>query len=147
MALKDFIFTSESVSEGHPDKVCDQISDALVDAYLVRDPYTRCGIEAAASANEVWVFGQVSSRNPLTHGEIVQVVRRVIREIGYESAEEGIDPDTCTVRVTIDPQSADIATAAARQVIAEGLTPDAGAVLIDQAIAQLPTALAARRAA
>ena len=100
---------------GHPDKLCDQISDALLDAQLVRDPYVRCGIEAAASANEVWVFGQVSSRNPLKHGEIVQIVRRVIREIGYESAEEGIDPDSCTVRVTIDPQSADIAMGVVRE--------------------------------
>ena len=109
------IVTCESMTTGHPDKLCDQISDALLDAQLVRDPYVRCGIEAAASANEVWVFGQVSSRNPLKHGEIVQIVRRVIREIGYESAEEGIDPDTCTVRVTIDPQSADIAMGVVRE--------------------------------
>ena len=108
------IVTCESMTTGHPDKLCDQISDALLDAQLVRDPYVRCGIEAAASANEVWVFGQVSSRNPLKHGEIVQIVRRDIREIGYESAEEGIDPDSCTVRVTIDPQSADIAMGVVR---------------------------------
>ena len=95
------IVTCESMTTGHPDKLCDQISDALLDAHLVRDPYTRCGIEAAASGNEVWVFGQVASRDPLSHSEIEQVARRVIREIGYESAEEGIDPDTCTVRVTV----------------------------------------------
>jgi S-adenosylmethionine synthetase len=108
------IVTCESMTTGHPDKLCDQISDALLDAHLVRDPYTRCGIEAAASGNEIWVFGQVASRDPLSHNEIVQVARRVIREIGYESAEEGINPDTCTVRVTIDPQSGDIAMGVVR---------------------------------
>ena len=108
------IVTCESMTTGHPDKLCDQISDALLDAQLIRDPYVRCGIEAAASANEIWVFGQVASRNPLKYDEIVEIVRRVIRDIGYESAEEGIDPDTCTVRVTIDPQSTDIAMGVVR---------------------------------
>jgi S-adenosylmethionine synthetase len=97
------------MTSGHPDKLCDQISDALLDAHLVRDPYTRCGIEAAASGNEVWVFGQVASSDPLNNEEIEAIVRRVIRDTGYRSAAEGIDPDTCTVRVTIDPQSQDIA--------------------------------------
>ena len=69
------IVTCESMTTGHPDKLCDQISDALLDAYLVRDPYTRCGIEAAASGNEVWVFGQVASRDPLQYNEIVKIVR------------------------------------------------------------------------
>ena len=97
------------MTSGHPDKLCDQISDALLDAHLVRDPYTRCGIEAAASGNEVWVFGQVASADPLSHAEIETITRRVIRDAGYRSAEEGIDPETCSVRVTIDPQSQDIA--------------------------------------
>ncbi|MFM7824670.1 MAG: S-adenosylmethionine synthetase N-terminal domain-containing protein, partial [Candidatus Limnocylindrus sp.] len=79
------------------------------DAHLVRDPYTRCGIEAAASGNEVWVFGQVASADPLSKEEITQIARRVIRDVGYRSAKEGIDPETCSVRVTIDPQSQDIA--------------------------------------
>ena len=108
------IITCESMALGHPDKLCDRISDALLDAHLARDPYTRCGIEAAASGNEVWVFGQVASSDPLTHAEIEAVARRVIRETGYESAAEGIDPNTCTVRVTIDPQSGDIAQGVAR---------------------------------
>ena len=103
------IVTAESVTIGHPDKLCDQISDAIVDALLARDPYARCGVEAAASSDEVWVFGQVESADPLSATEIVAIARRVIREIGYESAAEGIDPDTCTIRVTIDPQSRDIA--------------------------------------
>ena len=103
------IVTCESMTSGHPDKLCDQISDALLDAHLVRDPYTRCGIEAAASGNEVWVFGQVASADPLSHAEIETITRRVIRDAGYRSAEEGIDPETCSVRVTIDPQSQDIA--------------------------------------
>ena len=94
------IVTCEAMALGHPDKLCDRISDALLDAHLARDPFTRCGIEAAASGNEVWVFGQVASRDPLTHAEIEAVARRVIRETGYERAEEGIDPATCTVRVT-----------------------------------------------
>jgi S-adenosylmethionine synthetase len=97
------------MTSGHPDKLCDQISDALLDAHLVRDPYTRCGIEAAASGNEVWVFGQVASADPLSHEEIKAITRRVIRDAGYITAEEGIDPETCGVRVTIDPQSQDIA--------------------------------------
>ena len=108
------IVTCEAMALGHPDKLCDRISDALLDAHLARDPFTRCGIEAAASGNEVWVFGQVASRDPLTHEEIEAVARRVIRETGYESAEEGIDPATCTVRVTIDPQSGDIAQGVVR---------------------------------
>ena len=103
------IVTCESMTSGHPDKLCDQISDALLDAHLVRDPYTRCGIEAAASGNEVWVFGQVASADPLSHAEIETITRRVIRDAGYRSAKEGIDPETCKVRVTIDPQSQDIA--------------------------------------
>ncbi|MFM8279213.1 MAG: S-adenosylmethionine synthetase N-terminal domain-containing protein, partial [Candidatus Limnocylindrus sp.] len=103
------IVTCESMTLGHPDKLCDQISDALLDAHLVRDPYTRCGIEAAASGNEVWVFGQVASADPLSHAEIETITRRVIRDAGYRSAKEGIDPETCSVRVTIDPQSQDIA--------------------------------------
>ena len=103
------IVTCEAMTSGHPDKLCDQISDALLDAHLVRDPYTRCGIEAAASANEVWVFGQVASADPLSHAEIETITRRVIRDAGYRSAKEGIDPETCKVRVTIDPQSQDIA--------------------------------------
>ena len=96
------------MTSGHPDKLCDQISDALLDAHLVRDPYTRCGIEAAASGNEVWVFGQVASADPLSKEEITHITRRVIRDAGYRSAEEGIDPETCKVRITIDPQSQDI---------------------------------------
>ena len=103
------IVTCESMTTGHPDKLCDQISDALLDAHLVRDPYTRCGIEAAASGNEVWVFGQVASADPLGTQEIETIARRVIRDAGYRTAEEGIDPETCRVRVTIDPQSRDIA--------------------------------------
>jgi len=103
------IVTCEAMTSGHPDKLCDQISDALLDAHLVRDPYTRCGIEAAASGNEVWVFGQVASADPLSHAEIETITRRVIRDAGYRSAKEGIDPETCKVRVTIDPQSQDIA--------------------------------------
>jgi S-adenosylmethionine synthetase len=103
------IVTCEAMTSGHPDKLCDQISDALLDAHLVRDPYTRCGIEAAASGNEVWVFGQVASADPLSHEEITHITRRVIRDAGYITAEEGIDPETCSVRVTIDPQSQDIA--------------------------------------
>ena len=103
------IVTCEAMTSGHPDKLCDQISDALLDAHLVRDPYTRCGIEAAASGNEVWVFGQLASADPLSNEEITHITRRVIRDAGYRSAKEGIDPETCKVRVTIDPQSRDIA--------------------------------------
>jgi S-adenosylmethionine synthetase len=103
------IVTCEAMTSGHPDKLCDQISDALLDAHLVRDPYTRCGIEAAASGNEVWVFGQVASADPLSKEQITHITRRVIRDAGYRSAEEGIDSETCKVRVTIDPQSQDIA--------------------------------------
>ena len=92
------IVTCEAMTPGHPDKLCDQISDALLDAHLVRDPYTRCGIEAAASGNEVWVFGQVASADPLSTQEIETIARRVIRDTGYRSAQEGIDPETCSVR-------------------------------------------------
>ena len=99
------IVTCESMTSGHPDKLCDQISDALLDAHLVRDPYTRCGIEAAASGNEVWVFGQVASSDPLNNEEIEAIVRRVIRDTDdiVDLAHLSRDPLAGKLRIGLIP--------------------------------------------
>lgn len=99
------LFTSESVTEGHPDKVCDQIADALLDAYLVDDPQARSAIEVVACTGLVVVMGQVTST---AHVDVQAVVRRTLREIGY-SAAAGFDPDGVAVLATLDGQSPDIA--------------------------------------
>ena len=99
------LFTSESVTEGHPDKVCDQIADALLDAYLAADPQTRSAIEVVACTGLVMVMGQVTSTAQV---DVQAIVRRTLREIGY-SAAAGFDPDSVSVLTTLDGQSPDIA--------------------------------------
>ena len=105
MALKDFLFTSESVSEGHPDKMCDQISDAVLDALLEQDPDSRVACESLTKTGMVVVAGEITTRAQITYGE---VVRRTIRDIGYNSSEMGFDADTCAILTAIDRQSPDI---------------------------------------
>ena len=82
-----YLFTSESVTEGHPDKVCDQISDAVLDAYLAQDPYSRVACETCASVEHVLVMGEISSRGTV---DIESIVRKTLRDIGYVSPEKGI---------------------------------------------------------
>ena len=100
------LFTSESVSEGHPDKVCDQISDALLDAFLEKDPNARVACEVMATTGLVFVAGEITAD---CYVDIPRVVRDTIRNIGYTRAKYGFDADTCGVITTIDEQSPDIA--------------------------------------
>jgi len=100
------LFTSESVTEGHPDKIADQISDAVLDALIQQDPMSRVACEVLVTTGLAVVAGEISSRG---YVEIPNLVRRVIGEIGYDSAEYGFDSHTCAVVTTIDDQSPDIA--------------------------------------
>ena len=105
--MNAFLFTSESVSEGHPDKICDQISDALVDAYLARDPLARCAIETAATTNRVVLLGEVRGPDDMTPDVIEDVVRQTVRRIGYE--QRGFHWKNLVVQNYLHEQSADIA--------------------------------------
>lgn len=100
------LFTSESVTEGHPDKMCDQISDGVLDAILEKDPDARVACETCTTTGMVMVMGEISTS---CYVDIPKVVRETIREIGYDRAKYGFDCDTCAVMTTIDEQSADIA--------------------------------------
>ncbi len=100
------LFTSESVTEGHPDKICDQISDSILDAILSQDPNARVACETCTTTGMVMVMGEISTN---CYVDIPKVVRNTIREIGYDRAKYGFDCDTCSVITSIDEQSADIA--------------------------------------
>ena len=100
------LFTSESVTEGHPDKICDQISDAVLDSILARDPMARVACETAVTTGMVLVMGEISTS---CYVDISKVVRNTIKEIGYDRAKYGFDCDTCSVLTSIDEQSGDIA--------------------------------------
>ena len=99
-------FTSESVTEGHPDKICDQISDAILDELLKQDPNSRVACETSCTTGLVFVMGEISTNG---YVDIQKVVRDTVREIGYDRAKYGFDADTCGVMVAIDEQSQDIA--------------------------------------
>lgn len=103
--MKDYVFASESVSEGHPDKVCDRISDAIVDAYLAKDPTSRIAVETLATTNRVIVSGEV--RGHLTNQEIEEITRNAIKEIGY--MQDNFHWETAKIENHIHEQSADIA--------------------------------------
>lgn len=100
------LFTSESVTEGHPDKICDQISDAVLDAIMKKDPQGRVACETTCTTGQVLVMGEISTS---CYVEIPQIVRKVICDIGYDSADKGFDGNTCAVLTAIDGQSPDIA--------------------------------------
>ncbi len=100
------LFTSESVTEGHPDKICDQISDAVLDAIYEQDPQARVACETAVTTGMVLVMGEISTQ---CYVDIPKVVRNTIKEIGYDRAKYGFDSETCAVLTSIDEQSADIA--------------------------------------
>jgi len=106
MRSPQFFFTSESVTEGHPDKVCDQISDAVLDAIIADDPDGRVACEVAATTGLVVVMGEITTSS---YVDIGKIARDTIREIGYTRSEYGFDADTCGVIVSIKEQSADIA--------------------------------------
>lgn len=105
--LKNFIFTSESVAEGHPDKVCDCISDSIVDAFLAGDPYSRTAVETVATTDYVGIIGEVRSQTNLSHDQIKEIARQAIKKIGYE--QEGFDWRTVEIDCRLHSQSADIA--------------------------------------
>ena len=100
------LFTSESVTEGHPDKICDAISDAVLDACMAQDPMSRVACETAACTGFVLVTGEISTKANL---DVQAIVRKTINEIGYDSSEKGFDGNTCAVMVALDKQSPDIA--------------------------------------
>jgi S-adenosylmethionine synthetase len=106
MTSPSLFLTSESVTEGHPDKLCDQISDAILDAILEKDPVARVACETAATTGTVWVMGEITTE---CYVEIPQVVRGVVRDAGYTRAKYGFDFETCGVAVSIKEQSSDIA--------------------------------------
>lgn len=103
---EQWLFTSESVTEGHPDKVCDQIADAILDALLSVDPEARVACEAVATTGMVMVIGEITTSG---YVDIPQIVRQTIREIGYTAHDTGFDADACAVLTSIDEQSPDIA--------------------------------------
>lgn len=100
------LFTSESVTEGHPDKICDQISDSILDAILEQDPYGRVACETAVTTGMVLVMGEITTN---CYVDIPKIVREKIKEIGYNHAKYGFDGDTCAVITSLDEQSSDIA--------------------------------------
>ena len=104
--MEKLLFTSESVTEGHPDKMCDQISDAILDALMEQDPMSRVACETATTTGLVLVMGEITTK---ANVDIQKIVRDTIREIGYDNADYGFDADTCAVITALDKQSTDIA--------------------------------------
>ncbi len=104
--MEKLLFTSESVTEGHPDKICDQISDAILDAMLEQDPMSRVACETCTTTGLVMIMGEITSRASV---DIQTIVRETVREIGYTRGKFGFDADTCSVIVALDKQSEDIA--------------------------------------
>ena len=100
------LFTSESVTEGHPDKICDAVSDAVLDALMEQDPFSRVACETCTNTGFVLVMGEITTKANI---DIPAIVRKTVTEIGYDSSEKGFDGNTCAVMVSLDKQSADIA--------------------------------------
>ena len=136
MSSKSYLFTSESVSEGHPDKVCDQISDAILDAYLEQDPHSRVAVETFVTTGQVVVGGEVTSKAVIN---VDDIVRNTIKKIGYNVPGIGFDADSCGVLVAIHNQSADISQGVTE---GEGLHTEQGAgdqgIMFGYATAETP---------
>ncbi len=123
MTSPRYFFTSESVSEGHPDKMCDQISDAVLDEILSRDPNARVACECSTTTGVVFVFGEITTS---TYVDIEKIVRETVTNIGYTRGKYGFDADTCGVMVSIKEQSSDIALGVDNALeVREGLMTDA----------------------
>jgi len=105
---KKFLFTSESVTEGHPDKICDQISDAILDEYLRQDPESRIAVETLTTTGFVAVVGEVTSKANFDKQEQEKLVRQTIREIGYDNSDLLFDADSCEIMLRLHAQSPDI---------------------------------------
>jgi S-adenosylmethionine synthetase len=121
MAGRDFLFTSESVSEGHPDKLCDQISDAVLDAHLAHDPDSRVACESLAKTGMIVIAGEITSKSRVSYTE---VAREVVREIGYTDSAMGFDGNTCAILTAVEQQSPDISQGVTE---GEGLHKEQGA--------------------
>ena len=104
--MEKHLFTSESVTEGHPDKICDAVSDAVLDALMEQDPYSRVACETCTNTGFVLVMGEITTKANI---DIAGIVRNTVTEIGYDSSEKGFDGNTCSVMVALDKQSTDIA--------------------------------------
>ena len=104
--LKDYIFTSESVTEGHPDKIADQISDAILDALFEQDPQSRVACETLITTGLIQIAGEITTGANIDYHE---VARETVRKIGYDHSDKGFDANTCGVNVCLDKQSVDIA--------------------------------------
>ncbi len=111
------LFTSESVTEGHPDKICDQISDAVLDDIYAHDPQARVACETTVTTGQVLVMGEISSKHK---PDVAKIARRVINEIGYDDGSKGFDGNTCAVLVALDEQSPDIAMGVDRSLELKG---------------------------
>ncbi|MBK5229961.1 MAG: methionine adenosyltransferase, partial [Thermoleophilia bacterium] len=124
-ADNEFLFTSESVSEGHPDKIADQISDAVLDAVLAQDPFGRVACETFVTTGLIVVGGEISTS---ANFDVQEIARETVREIGYDHSDKGFDCNTCAVMVTLDKQSPDIAQGVnqSHEVRAGGQTDDHG---------------------
>ena len=132
------LFTSESVTEGHPDKICDQISDAVLDALYEQDPYSRVACETLTNTGFVVVMGEVTTK---ANVDIPKIVRDTVVEIGYDSSEKGFDGNTCAVMVALDKQSTDIAMGVDKALEAKtGKDDDAAIEAIAAALAKVVNA-------
>jgi S-adenosylmethionine synthetase len=121
MAGRDFLFTSESVSEGHPDKLCDQISDAVLDAHLAHDPDSRVACESLAKTGMIVIAGEITSKAKVSYTDIA---REVVRDIGYTDSAMGFDGNTCAILTAVEQQSPDISQGVTE---GEGLHKEQGA--------------------
>src|ERR671923_209302 len=120
-----YLFTSESVTEGHPDKMCDQVSDAILDAIIADDPDARVACETATTTGLVLVLGEITTT---TYVDFQQVVRETVRDIGYTRSDYGFDYETCGTLISIKEQSPDIAQGVNAALETRGEKVDAGEI-------------------